>query len=199
MALAPHDAAATVVVAVAAASIFYGPWQWVCTDWIRQVCFEARDKLFDLAADGQLDFSSPEYRKLRSIIESEIRFAHEMTLPYLFVIGSYLRYARPELVERAKRSEQAIRARFVDQIAKAEVDRIMATMNRDVLRLVLLKSPLLLVVPLLVVGPLYACLTVVKGYMRVAARFANTIIRLGASIGHFGDGDFDGMSALPPA
>jgi hypothetical protein len=65
------------------ACLFYGPWQAVCTDWARQIVFEKRDRLFDLAADGRLQFSSDEYRLLRSGFEGMIRFAHELTWPRL--------------------------------------------------------------------------------------------------------------------
>jgi hypothetical protein len=65
------------------ASLFYGPWQAACADWARQIVFEKRDRLFDLAADGGLSFSSDEYRMLRSGLEGMIRFAHELTWPRL--------------------------------------------------------------------------------------------------------------------
>lgn len=63
--------------------LFYGPWQAVCTDWGRQIIFEKRDRLFDLAANGLLEFSSEEYRTVRAGLEGMIRFAHELTWPRL--------------------------------------------------------------------------------------------------------------------
>lgn len=38
------------------AVVFYGPWQAVCTDWSRNYIFEARDRIFDLAESGELEF-----------------------------------------------------------------------------------------------------------------------------------------------
>jgi hypothetical protein len=63
--------------------VFYGPWQAACTDWARQVVFERRDRLFDLAAQGSLEFTSDNYRALRAGLEGMIRFAHELTWPRL--------------------------------------------------------------------------------------------------------------------
>jgi hypothetical protein len=62
---------------------FYGPWQAACTDWARQIIFERRDKLFDLAAAGKLDFASEQYRSVRAMLEGMIRFSHELTWPRL--------------------------------------------------------------------------------------------------------------------
>ncbi|MGO9743126.1 MAG: hypothetical protein ACLPN5_16760 [Roseiarcus sp.] len=71
--------------------IFYGPWQATCTDFARQIIFEQRDKLFDIAKDGRLDFFSDEYRSIRLGIESIIRFAHELTLPRLIYMSFFVR------------------------------------------------------------------------------------------------------------
>jgi hypothetical protein len=60
--------------------LFYGPWQSLCTDWARQLIFESRDAIFDLAAfEGRLDFDSYEYRIIRSSLQNLIRFAHDFT------------------------------------------------------------------------------------------------------------------------
>ena len=67
---------------------FYGPWQETCADYARQIVFEQRDKLFDLAADGGLNFKSHEYKDVRSSLNSAIRFAHNMTIAralYIFI------------------------------------------------------------------------------------------------------------------
>jgi hypothetical protein len=62
---------------------FYGPWQKLCVDWGRQQIFEARNAIFDLAADGELSFDSPEYREIRSSLEILIRFSHRISWPRL--------------------------------------------------------------------------------------------------------------------
>ena len=60
---------------------FYGPWQQHCTDVARQRLFKIRDDIFDLGIDGQLDFSSTDYKIIRSDIEALIRYAHHISVP----------------------------------------------------------------------------------------------------------------------
>jgi hypothetical protein len=73
------DALVSLAMLMAFACLFYGPWQAVCTDVARQLIFERRDALFDLARAGKLDFASPEYKAIRRMMEGMIRFAHELT------------------------------------------------------------------------------------------------------------------------
>jgi hypothetical protein len=69
--------------------LFYGPWQTFCVDVFRQYSFHQRDKLFDLAADGQVDFDSTEYRTARSNIEATIRFAHKATFARVMFLWKF--------------------------------------------------------------------------------------------------------------
>lgn len=70
--------------------IFYGPWQTQCVDQARERLFELRDKVFDLALNGELDFNSTEYKDIRRSIERNIRFAHELTIFRFLLISSYI-------------------------------------------------------------------------------------------------------------
>ena len=63
--------------------LFYGPWQQACIDRARDVVFEQRDRIFDLAADGRLDFGDPAYECVRSSMNALIRLAHVITVPRL--------------------------------------------------------------------------------------------------------------------
>jgi|SRR5580692_10901927 hypothetical protein len=65
--------------------VFYGPWQATCTDWGRNVIFESRDKIFDMAADGELDFDSDEYKTIRASLQTLIRYLHFATAPAVLV------------------------------------------------------------------------------------------------------------------
>src|ERR1700733_12379492 len=67
--------------------LFYGPWQSVCTDVARQLMFEQRDKIFDMARSGVIEFDSREYRRVRISIEQNIRYAHELTFAKLIFVG----------------------------------------------------------------------------------------------------------------
>jgi hypothetical protein len=64
---------------------FYGPWQSAVTDFARQVVFEERDAVFDMAADAKLAFDSDEYRTIRDAFNSLIRFAHELKWTRLLI------------------------------------------------------------------------------------------------------------------
>ena len=103
-------AAANAVISLLALALFvclfYGPWQAVCTDWARQILFEKRDKLFDMAMAGKLHFASEEYKSIRRMLESMIRFAHHLTWPKLLFIKKMHRdsdTARPQLFEMVER------------------------------------------------------------------------------------------------
>ncbi len=79
--------ASVLLVGIAALLIFiYGPWQTICIDWARNSMFEARDAVFDIAAQGHVDFESPDYIEIRDGFNSLIRFAHRISWPALFCI-----------------------------------------------------------------------------------------------------------------
>lgn len=176
------ESAVSILVCVLLAAVFYGPWQWVCTDWMRQTCFEARDKIFDLAADGRIAFASAEYRAIRKSVEAEIRFAHQLTLPYLIVVGLGIRWLRPSMVTDAKVRDREIRARLEPDV-RLEIETILAVMNRKILLLLMLKSPLLVALPVVVLVPVYMCFAAAKAYARVVAGAVNSIIRITSSLG----------------
>ncbi|MFZ2004180.1 MAG: hypothetical protein WB697_09740 [Stellaceae bacterium] len=76
-----------IVAAGAFLIVFYWPWQCVWADVARQVVFEKRDAIFDLALAGGISFNSREYRAIRVALEQIIRFAHAGTLPRILVAG----------------------------------------------------------------------------------------------------------------
>lgn len=86
------DAAVSVLLLLVLGLIFYGPWQEACTAYARQVAFEKRDALFDMARRGDIAFDDPSYIAVRRSIEQLIRFAHELTL-FNFVVLS-ISYSR---------------------------------------------------------------------------------------------------------
>jgi hypothetical protein len=81
----PTEALWTYIVLVVVAFIYYGPWQEACTDVARQMIFERRDRIFDLACEGKLQFESHEYKTIRLALNGMLRFAHELTWPALVV------------------------------------------------------------------------------------------------------------------
>ena len=79
---------------------FYGPWQETCIDYARQIIFEQRDKIFDLADSGEMNFNSKEYKQLRAALNAAIRFAHELTIARM--IFSYV-YSKSYRIENNSR------------------------------------------------------------------------------------------------
>ena len=89
-------------------ALFYGPWQEVCTAFARQIMFEQRDKLFDLAHAGEISFESDYYRRSRASLNAAIRFCHEMTLARLvyFEFCHVLGFIDVDTIVKKKEAEQ---------------------------------------------------------------------------------------------
>ncbi|MDE3854815.1 hypothetical protein [Sinorhizobium meliloti] len=133
------DAGLAILVLFAAGIIFLGPWQEVCTAYARQVAFEKRDAIFDMAASGELDFSSPEYQAIRRSIEQLIRFAHELTFAQLLVMTWHLRRAKKIKQEsNLKASINAIK----DRAAREKVSGLVSEVHAAMLIMMLAKSPI---------------------------------------------------------
>jgi len=117
--------------------LFYGPWQEVCTDYARQVMFEKRDALFDLAINGEIDFGSTQYRTIRSSLEKAIRFAHELSLPRFLVFRWYLRRtnlkrSESELIEAVNAIENEETRRSVQHlVSEAQLAMILMAMAKS--------------------------------------------------------------------
>jgi len=136
----------------------YGPWQWVCTDYARQIIFEKRDRLFDLAREGAIDFSSEEYITLRRSLENLIRFCHEVTMTRLiyFVFITRL-WGRP----KSQSHIHATIKKISNMETKRNVKLLFHEAHRTVVIMMLFKSPFLLgfilvLSPLIVVAALIA-------------------------------------------
>lgn len=134
-----YDAVVSLLGILAIAAIVYGPWQAVWCDIGRQMVFERRDAIFDLAASDKLSFKSVEYRKIRSSLESLIRFAHDLTLLHFLFLSSCL--ASPQ--DRAARSELAAVVDGIDDPAtRAEVRRLVMEVQRAMVIVMAARSPI---------------------------------------------------------
>ena len=85
------DAVLTFIVVGGLLLFFYGPWQTFCTDFTRQLLFEQRDHLFDIAFSGRISFDDPSYIMMRKSIETLIRFAHVMSAPRILYLAFVFR------------------------------------------------------------------------------------------------------------
>jgi hypothetical protein len=123
-------------------AILYGPWQSVCTDVARQLIFEQRDKLFDMAKAGRISFSSREYKDVRRGLEVLIRFAHDLTLAKAI----YLAIAVPR-VWRENRQDPIIASvnRIVDEELRRDVIRLVAKSYLVLILMAIAKSIICLI------------------------------------------------------
>ena len=123
--------------------VIYGPWQWICTDVARQILFEKRDAVFDLARHGKLSFHSKEYQTIRSSLQASIRFAHELTFPRFLVLSAAL--AMRGGLSRPSNLTQAIN-NISDPDIRNQVRLLVHQTTRAMLVMMVVKSPILLIV-----------------------------------------------------
>jgi len=118
------EAIAGILTSLALGALFYGPWQWICTDMARQKAFEKRDAIFDMAARGDLNFDSQEYRNIRDALEKLIRYAHEFTLPnFVYILLFYgidVKEAKTELFSSLENVEnEAVKDEVMKNVLQA--------------------------------------------------------------------------------
>ena len=135
--------------------LVFGPIQKVITDIARQRMFEYRDQLFDLAADGKLEFESTEYRDLRRLLNRQIRFAHIVTLPRIVFVSRFGRELKKAVDQKENLSNAAKRVKNPD--VRAEVEEIVQNSRNVGLGMIVAKSPLAILflffaIPLLLIG-----------------------------------------------
>ena len=121
---------------------FYGPWQSLCVDWGRERMFEARNAIFDMAADGRLSFGSPEYREIRRKIESSIAFAHRISWPSLVLL--YLGVRRFEI--KKPRSIVDLLAAIPDDGVRREVQQHTDAVTWTIVRMIVFRSTIFLAI-----------------------------------------------------
>jgi hypothetical protein len=149
----------------ALAVLVYGPWQDVCTAFARQVMFEKRDAIFDLAASGKLSFSDANYRTIRALLEKSIRFAHEISIPRLAFYYFIFRCQRKELADKPELLKAVDRIK--DQETRDEVHRLVRDSLNALMLMAIVKSPL----ASLALLPLY----IVVIFAHIGRRFARTM------------------------
>lgn len=126
---------------------FYGPWQTLCVDWARERMFEARNAIFDMAASGDLEFSSPEYRKIRRRIEGTIRFSHRISWPTIVLL--YFGF-RNVMAQRPQASMSELVGRLPNEALQTRVRRHTDAVAWAMIRLIVFRSAPLLIVFLVV-------------------------------------------------
>jgi hypothetical protein len=119
--------------------VIYGPWQWACTDAARQRLFFLRDQLFDIARSGRLSFDSDEYRTLREAFDSQIRFAHVLNIVRVLMFRPFVRH----MATKPTAARLAL-TRIENQSTRAEVTKLIDSMDQTLALVLVAKSPVLL-------------------------------------------------------
>lgn len=150
-------------------ALVYGPWQATCTDIARQYCFAKRDRLFDLALAGRIDFRSNEYRAMRLSLEKTIRFCHEISIYRLLLLGLD-RTSREGSIHLSTLSKAA--SRVEDAETRKELEALAHGVEDMILLVIWMRSPLLwaLTVPFLVLGTTAAAFSATRRAMLALLR-----------------------------
>lgn len=77
---------------------FYWRWQLYVTDVTRQRLFELRDQLFDYALDHEQFKASHASKDIRELLNSMIRFAHEIDVAHVFLQGAFIYFGRKQFI-----------------------------------------------------------------------------------------------------
>jgi hypothetical protein len=129
-------------------------WASLRLDLFRQEMFALRDRMFDYAMDGNIDFSHPAYRLLRKSMNGFIRYAHNLTFYRLTVTMLQWRVLshRPEL----KWAEEWNKA--LEEIPNEAVRRDLITFHTQsatlVAKRIVLGSPVLVLLLIVVAAQL---------------------------------------------
>lgn len=129
-------------------------WRDYEVDKARQRYFALRERLFDLAADGQISFDHPAYGTLRTMINGHIRYAHRTGILFLLFSAPVV---RDQVAERiVKRFEKRWR-NALDELSpdtRAAVEAIHRDLHRRTIVHILWMSPLLVIVGLAILLPI---------------------------------------------
>lgn len=145
--------------------LVYGPWQELCTAFTRQILFEKRDAIFDMALKGDLSFNDPDYREIRALLERSIRFAHEVTVPRLLFYYLSLRkrdditHKKPELFKAVERISDS-------RVRQAVFGLVMESLSA-MLVMAIVKSP----IAMICLTPVYALVMMAH----IGRTFAHTV------------------------
>ena len=142
--------------------------------------FEQRDKIFDMARTGAIEFDSSEYRRVRISIEQNIRYAHELTFAKLIFVGWSLHLF-------GKRGEElsdlfVVIERITEDAVRSKILRSIHLVQAYMIGMIIFKSLICwLLLPLLVLIIAIALATTrLYEICRKAVRYTGEIIQIEA-------------------
>jgi len=157
---------------------FYGPWQDTCADYARQIIFEERDKLFDLASDGRISFKSGNYKSIRSSLNTAIRFAHELTILRLLFLLSFQKLSN--IKDGSEDIEKHIRG-IGDQSTQIQIENIRDRAFAAMAGAMLARS-LIFVILCVLLSPIVVLMSILYfwwvGFCGFVGRLSRNIVRI---------------------
>lgn len=115
-------------------------------DSFRQKVFELRDRMFDDAAGGMIDFNHPAYCMLRRTMNGFARFSHKLSLLDVLALAFSVRVIDEEMKQKYSFNVQWENAtKNLEGDVHKQLDRYRMEMNSLLLSHVVKSSPLLLV------------------------------------------------------
>ena len=124
----------------------YWPWQHLRIDRARDVLFEKRDALFDIAASGRIDFGSRQYETIRSALNAFVRLAHAITFPRM--VFSAL-FSGPRTGSTLPLALKQVASEISDPATRLEVQKLLQEAEAEIIMLMVWRSPFLLLLALL--------------------------------------------------
>ncbi len=134
---------------------FYGPWNQFVLDLCRQNLFELRDDIFLSAADGKINFDSPQYMIVREKLNKMIRYCHHLTFPTFVAVH----LASPSKVQ-AFDTLSAIR-NIQDKETARKIERYYFQAILIMMAALVMRSAFL--IPLVMLAPIIAVVGLLKG------------------------------------
>lgn len=108
---------------------FYVIWRHYVVDVTRQDLFELRDQLFDLAAEGKLEFNSNRYKTLRRIFNANIRFTHELDWVHILAFYFAAKFKKKGVITKNAMHVMHLVNTIDDEKTRHEVMKIMTKMH----------------------------------------------------------------------
>lgn len=146
--------------------VVYWPWQKFCTDHLRDTITEQRDRIFDLALAGHIQFGSEAYERTRSSMGALIGLAHCLTLPRMIVNFGGLAIREPA---RGRPPLERITSGIESAHARDVVTDAWHKVGHAVFLAIIARSPLLI--------PLLAVIVVTGQFSRVRTRVESALLR----------------------
>lgn len=144
------EAVSTIFAAGVLVWFLYGPWQTFCVDFARDELFRARDAIFKMAARGEIEFDSAAYQNIRTGLNALIRHTHKISWLWLLSLSAAERNLNLKRKDRSSSLSVGL-----SQLPQGPVEELVRAQVRHaryaVISLLIVRSPILLLVSVLII------------------------------------------------